>query len=243
MIRSSVVIRSLMIKPLVMRRFVCFSGLLLLALGMSLISPGPAAGTVSTGTAEEGLGLEIIAPEGSDLDLEKEYFSYFGSSEQPVIMRNPKYSLTARRIDYDRKQQELTARGDVFLVSEEMELRAEKLLVELERESLTATGGFTLTTGEMELTGRMLTASLLGGVLTATEEINWRFRDFWGKAEQLVYRKDEEKVYLSGTPVAYLGENYIEGTMMVLHLETGRIIITGPVKSKMQPQGGGTGVD
>ena len=75
MIRSSVVIRSLMIKPLVMRRFVCFSGLLLLALGMSLISPGPAAGTVSTarlrraGTGDHRAG-------GSDLDL-KEYFSYF----------------------------------------------------------------------------------------------------------------------------------------------------------------------
>jgi lipopolysaccharide assembly outer membrane protein LptD (OstA) len=190
--------------------------------------------------ADEGQELEIIAPGGSDIDLAQEYFSYFSSPEQPVTMRTPGYSVTARRIDYDRKRQELSAKGDVFLVSEEIEFRTGELLAELEEESFTATGGFTLTAGEMELTGRQLAGRIPEGILTATGEINWRYRDLRGEAEELVYRKDEGKVYLFGTPVAYWGENYMEGTMMVLHLETGRINITGPVKSKLQRQGGET---
>lgn len=235
--------RSLAVGSPVLRKPVFFAGLLLLALGSSVIAPEPATGTASAGTADAGSELEIIAPGGSDIDLANECFSYFGSSEKPVTMRTSEFSVTARRIDYDRKRQELSAGGDVFLVSEEIEFRTEELLVELEKESFTATGGFTLTSGEMELTGRRLAASIPVGALIATEEVNWRFRDLRGEAEELVYRKDEGKVYLSGTPVAYWGENYMEGTMMVLHLETGRITITGPVKSKLQRQGGGTGGD
>lgn len=243
MILSFLEPRSLAIKPSVLRKPVSLAGLLLLALGLLVFAQGPAAGTASANVADGGQELEIIAPGGSDIDLAQEYFSYFGGPEQPATMRTPEFSVTARRIDYDRKRQELSARGDVFLVSEEIEFRTGELLVELEEESFTATGGFTLTTGEMELTGQRLTAGLPEGVLTATGEINWRYRDLQGEAEELVYRKNEGKVYLSGTPVAYWGENYMEGTMMVLHLETGRINITGPVKSKLQRQGGETGGD
>ncbi|NLY88775.1 MAG: hypothetical protein GX085_04055 [Firmicutes bacterium] len=238
MILSFLATRLLKIKPEVIRRPAYFTGLLLLALGVSIIGPGAVAAL-----AEEGLELEVIAPEGSDFDLENERFSYFGRARQPVIMRTPEFSLTARRIDYDRKLQELTAVEDVVLMGEEIELRTEELQVDLDRELFTATGGFTLTAGEMELTGQVLTASIPEGMLTATTGVNWQFRDLRGEAEQLVYRKDEEKVYLSGKPVAYWGENYMEGTMMVLHLKTGRITMTGPVKSRLQSQGGGTGGD
>lgn len=202
-----------------------------------------AALSTTVGSAEGGPEVEIIAPEGSDIDLKEESFSYFGRAGQPVIARTQELSLTARRIDYNRKEQELSARGDVVLIGEEIKLQAGEVLVDLEEESLIATGGFTLTRGEMELAGRVLTASRPEGVLTATEEVKWHFRDLRGEAEELVYREDEGKVYLSGSPVAYWGESYMEGTKMVLHLETGRIIITGPVKSKVQPQGGETGGD
>lgn len=225
-------------KPAVRRRSAYLTGLLMLVLGIPVIGPGLAAGA-----AEGGPAVEIIAPGGGDIDLKGERFSYFGRAGEPVIARMREFSVTARRIDYDRKRQELFAGGDVSLISGEINFRTEELLVDLAEESLTATGGFTLFAREMEVTGRVLTASLPGGVLTATGTVNWRFRDLQGKAEELTYRKDEGKVYLSGAPAAFWGENYTEGTMMVLHLETGKIMITGPVKSKLQPQGGGTGGD
>lgn len=230
MIESSLISKSSIIKKLSLMKKLCYSGLMLLVIGTSIICPGTAAAS-----EENGLDLEIIAPGGSDIDLEEECFSYFGSAEQPVLVRAREFSVTARRIDYDRKGEELSAGGDVFLKSKEIEFRTEEILIDLGQESFTAAGGFTLTAGEMELTGRMLTGSIPEGVLTATEDVNWSFRDLQGKADKLVYRQDEEKVYLSGTPVARWGENYMEGTMMILHLETGRITMTGPVKSRLQP--------
>ena len=52
-----------------------------------------------------------------------------------------------------------------------------------------------------------------------------------GSGGELVYRKTRKGLPL-GIAGGLLGEGYMEGTKMVLHLETGRIIITGPVKSK-----------
>ena len=80
----------------------------------------------AVGSAEGRPEVEIIAPEGSDIDLKEESFYYFGRAGQPVIARTQEFSLTARRIDYNRKEQELSARGDVVLIGEEIKLQAGK---------------------------------------------------------------------------------------------------------------------
>jgi|GEM_PF-2110765 len=194
--------------------------------------------TGSAAAAEEtGMNLEVIAPGGSDIDLRGELFNYYGTPEEPVtaVSFSPEFTVSAGNMKYDRREEVLSAAGGVLLYAEEMELRAEEIKFYLKREEFEAGGGFALTTGEMDLTGCMLKGCIAGGTLTATVKVGWRFREVEGEAEKLVYRQNEEKVYLSGKPVVRWEQGSMEGNEVIVNLETGEITMTGPVKSKLQP--------
>ena len=117
---------------------------------------------------------------------------------------------------------------------EEIELQAEELNLYLNREEFAAGGGCPdrrRTEAYRLAVGREIS----GGPLTATGEVEWSFREFQGSAGKLVYRHDEEKVYLSGNPVVCWEQGYMEGIEMILSLKTGEVTVTGPARSKLQP--------
>lgn len=203
--------------------------------GMFLL--GACAGPAAAAEAN-GVKVEVIAPGGSALDLRAEIFHYYGKPEEPltaVFFSPEEFKVSAGNMKYDRREEVIFAGGGVLLSGEEIELQAEELNLYLNREEFAAGGGVVLTAGELKLTGWLLEGEISGGPLTATGEVEWSFREFQGSAGKLVYRHDEEKVYLSGNPVVCWEQGYMEGIEMILSLKTGEVTVTGPARSKLQP--------
>lgn len=83
------------------------------------------------------------------------------------------------------------------------------------------------------LTGQTIEGEPSKGLFQAEHGVSFVYDDLSGRAERVIYDENTKLVSMTGEPVVFRGRDRIEGSELLLHLETGKITIRGAVKARL----------